>query len=184
MEDELNRDSIKVYMAWYAGDSPWGYDNWKDLPGAVVGVELARAADWSEGNLVYRSASADIAAFVPPQLPNEHGYQIVQFHLWAEYKNNNGIDQDPHELTENDWVMPGWYRGIDDPNRTGPFCAYTVLDTISPKRAWFNEINVYDGSDLYNDCQMEEYGDDQDPVWIAKYVRMDYRPPNRARLDS
>ena len=38
--------------------------------------------------------------------------------------------------------------------------------------------------DLYNDCQMEEYGDDQDPVWIAKYVRMDYRPPNRARLDS
>ena len=38
--------------------------------------------------------------------------------------------------------------------------------------------------DLDNDCQMEEYGDDQDPVWIAKYVRMDYRPPNRARLDS
>ena len=30
--------------------------------------------------------------------------------------------------------------------------------------------------DLYNDCQMEEYGDYRDPIWLAKYVHMDYRP--------
>ena len=32
--------------------------------------------------------------------------------------------------------------------------------------------------DLYNDCQMEEYGDYEDPIWLAKYVRMDYNPKN------
>ena len=30
--------------------------------------------------------------------------------------------------------------------------------------------------DLFNDCQMEEYDDFEDPVWVAKYVRMDYQP--------
>ena len=29
--------------------------------------------------------------------------------------------------------------------------------------------------DLFNDCQMEEYGDCEDPIWEAKYVRMDYQ---------
>ena len=30
--------------------------------------------------------------------------------------------------------------------------------------------------DLFNDCRMEEYEDYEDPVWLAKYVRMDYKP--------
>ena len=30
--------------------------------------------------------------------------------------------------------------------------------------------------DLFNDCQMEEYGDYEDPVWEAKYVKMEYQP--------
>jgi hypothetical protein len=29
--------------------------------------------------------------------------------------------------------------------------------------------------DLFNDCQMEEYSDYEDPIWEAKYVRMDYK---------
>ena len=29
--------------------------------------------------------------------------------------------------------------------------------------------------DLYHDCQMAEYDDYTDPIWEAKYVRMDYR---------
>lgn len=151
MEDELDVSSIKVYMAWYAGESPWGYENWKDLSGVVSGVELARAKDWSEGNLVYRSAKENIVAFIPPQLAGDHGYQIVQYHLWAEYKNKNGIVQEPHELSASDWKMPAWYRGIEDPNKlsAGTFSAYTVLDSISPKRAWINEINMFDG-DLYD----------------------------------
>ena len=151
LEDELDVSSIRVYMAWYAGESPWGYENWKNLSGAVTGVELARAKDWSEGNLVYRSAPSDIAAFIPPQLPGDYGYQIVQYHLWAEYRNKNGIEykgDDAHQLSASDWTLPTWYRGIDDPNRlsAGTFSAYTVLDSISPKRAWINEINMFDGN--------------------------------------
>ena len=29
--------------------------------------------------------------------------------------------------------------------------------------------------DLYHDCRMSEHDDCDDPVWAAKYVRMDYR---------
>ena len=37
--------------------------------------------------------------------------------------------------------------------------------------------------DLLNDCQMEEYGDYEDPIWEAKYVRMDYQPNSPKRRD-
>ena len=148
MEDELDVNSIKIYMAWYSGASPWGYNNWKNEKYATKKVELKRASDWSEGNLVYRSDPNDANAFIPPQIAGASGFQYVQYHIWAEYTNKNGIQQDPHHLTKKDWIRPSWYFGIDDPNdRPGSaFCAYTVLDSISPKRAWFNEINMFDGN--------------------------------------
>ena len=31
--------------------------------------------------------------------------------------------------------------------------------------------------DLFHDCQMSEYDDYRDPIWEAKYVRMDYKRP-------
>ena len=146
MEDELDKDSIRVYMAWYAGDAPWGYENWKDEKYAVKKVELKRAGDWSHGKLVYRSHKDDSEAFIPPQMAGPNGYQIVQYRIWAEYSNMNGMKQDDAVLTRSDWVRPAWYFGINDPNDFNTdFCAYTVLDSISPKRAWFNEINTYDG---------------------------------------
>jgi hypothetical protein len=146
MEDELDMESIRVYMAWYSGTAPWGYRNWKDEKYAVRKVELGRAEEWSVENLVYRSDPNDANAFIPPQMAGDNGYQVVQYHIWVEYKNKNGIEQDPYELTNHDWKLPHWYRGIEDFNtRNDAFCAYTVLDSISPKRAWFNEINAYDG---------------------------------------
>ena len=33
--------------------------------------------------------------------------------------------------------------------------------------------------DLYNDCRINEYSAGDDPVWISKYVEVDYRPANR-----
>ena len=38
--------------------------------------------------------------------------------------------------------------------------------------------------DLFNDCQMEEYGDYEDPVWLAKYVDMNYQPEHQGERDS
>ena len=35
--------------------------------------------------------------------------------------------------------------------------------------------------DLFNDCQMTEYGEYRDPVWLAKYVHMDYRPDRQRK---
>ncbi|MBP3406121.1 MAG: hypothetical protein J6N18_08480, partial [Kiritimatiellae bacterium] len=158
MEDELDVDSIKVYMAWYSGEKPWGYRNWKEEKYATKKVELKRADEWSVNNLVYRSHPDDAGAFVPPQQAGEYGYQIVQYHIWAEYKNKNGIEQDPHELSRTDWAMPTWYFGLTDYNKVNTdFSAYTVLDTISPKRAWINEINMFDGDTLDDKCQFVEF---------------------------
>jgi len=158
MEDELDVDSIKVYMAWYSGEKPWGYRNWKEEKYATKKVELKRADEWSVNNLVYRSHPDDAGAFIPPQQAGEYGYQIVQYHIWAEYRNKNGIEQDPHELSKTDWSLPAWYFGITDFNKVNnDFSAYTVLDTISPKRAWINEINTFDGNTLDDKCQFIEF---------------------------
>ena len=146
MEDELDAGSIRVYMAWYAGDDKWGYENWKDDSAAMKRVELKRVTEDASEGLVFRSHPEDANAFVPPQIAGEHGYKIVQFHIWAEYSNKNGSEQDPHELSDRDWTRPYWYNGIKDPNELNPeFSAYTVLDSISPKRAWINELNTFDG---------------------------------------
>lgn len=53
------------------------------------------------------------------------------------------------------------------------------LSAIPPK--YLDTLELRDvilelADDLFNDCQMEEYGDYRDPIWLAKYVRMDYRP--------
>ena len=149
MEDELDVRSIRVYMAWYAGTSPWGYDNWKNEKFAMKEVELKRAEDWSESKLIYRSNPNDSNAFIPAQIPGDYGYQVVQYHIWAEYENKNGVKQAKHHLCEGEWKTPYWYFGIRDYNSlNGAFSAYTVLDSISPKRAWFNEINTYDAANL------------------------------------
>lgn len=35
--------------------------------------------------------------------------------------------------------------------------------------------------DLYNDCQMEEYSDYDDPVWDSKYIKVDYDAEKRRK---
>ena len=37
--------------------------------------------------------------------------------------------------------------------------------------------------DLFSDCQMEEYGDYEDPIWEAKYVDMNYQPKHQGERD-
>ena len=36
--------------------------------------------------------------------------------------------------------------------------------------------------DLYSDCQMYEYGDYEDPIWISKYIHIDYDADKREEL--
>ena len=178
MEDELDVSSIRVYMAWYPGQVPWGYENWKTAAGAMTRVELARASDWSEDNLVYRSSPDSPDAFIPPQIAGDDGYQVVQYHIWMEYCDKNGNQQEPRELKEGDWTRPEWYNPIDF-NKTsgGAFSAYTILDTISPRRAWFNEINMYIKDNLSDETH--QYLEIAAPQgfdmtgWSVNYIQME-----------
>ena len=145
MEDELNLDSIVVKMAAFVGKSPWGYQNWKDNP--TYQAEL-KCVDTT--NLIFRSTYDNPASVIQPVGPADGAsYAVVQYHVWAEYKSKDASeDQEPtsYPLSASDWVMPEWYWPKDFNKEFGlgqdeNFSAFTILDTISPGRAWFNEVN-------------------------------------------
>lgn len=133
----------EVYLSFYPSSEPWGYANWKDAPGAVTNILLAAADDT---NLVYRStASVPLSLAGPYDAEDALGYRIVQYHFTVKYWDKGG---DSHEtpISESQWEMPSWYFGFDDPNKVegAKFSPFTLLDTVSPGRAWFNEINFSD----------------------------------------
>ncbi len=150
LDEELDRSSVRVFMSWYAGESPWGYVNWKGESGANLGIELAKADDWSENNLVYHSSPTDSSTLVPPQIAGSRGFEIVQYHIYVTYCDRNGNEHDRVMQVGTDWTEPSWYVfvGGSPYNRSGVTCAYTILDEISPKRAWINEINMFRHGDL------------------------------------
>ena len=50
-----------------------------------------------------------------------------------------------------------------------------MSDTI--KEELMNEEIIEEiAGDLYRDCRIGEYDADRDPVWISKYVEIDYSP--------
>ena len=70
---------------------------------------------------------------------------MVQYYLTVKYWDKGG-DEHTAEIDKRQWQMPSWYQGFDDPNQAedAAFSPFTVLDTVSPGRAWFNEINFSD----------------------------------------
>lgn len=150
LDEELDRSSVRVFMSWYAGESPWGYVNWKGASGAHLGIELVKAEDWSENNLVYHSSPTDASTLVPPQIAGPRGFEIVQYHIHVKYNDRNGVEHDRVMQVGADWTEPSWYVfvGGSPYNRSGATCAYTILDEISPKRAWINELNMFRHGDL------------------------------------
>ena len=145
-EVDLGRTPV-VTLSYYPKAEPWGYSKWKDAPGAVLDIDLPPADDT---NLVFRSMDTVMASFAGPfEADDTLGYGIVQYHVTVKYWDKGG---DPHEtaISETQWKMPSWYRGFADPNaREGAaFSPFTVLDTVSPGRAWFNEVNFADENGL------------------------------------
>ena len=160
LADELDVDSIKVFMSYYVGDSPWGYNvisetgdqlGWSNRSSVV---ELVRCTD---SNLVWRSAYAaghEDSVIPPQQDPGDGMGQVVQYYVWAEYKDTAGTNH-IHRVLSSEWQMPSWYYSVDDKanhnlNNGGlsdpdKFCPYTILQTISPKRVWINCMNYFDG---------------------------------------
>ena len=135
MSEELDVDSLRVFAAVYTGVSPWGYAQWSN---AVTAVELPRMGT----NLVFRShMSRPETIFAPVE-----SAATVQFMVWTTYSDSQGVEH-VHWLDGSEWAPPAWYQGIDDLNKTygaglaDRFSAYTIIDTISPRRAWVNEVN-------------------------------------------
>ena len=147
MADELDTDSIRVWVEAYRGDYPWGYAQWKDLPvdnKKRFSAELQRV---SNSNLVFRSYYMKPESIMPPEQKANTVYQYV---MRATYRDKSGSDTEyPAVLEAADWTVPTWYRGstVGAGNETGDpsqFAAYTILDSISPQRAWINEVNTCD----------------------------------------
>ena len=135
MGDELDTDSLRVFASFHKGEIPWGYAAWAE--GERV-VELPRMGS----NLVFRSHLQRPETI---QAPLE-SYGTVQYMVWAEYKDRSGVVH-TNWLKAAEWTPPSWYYGLTDLNEkygaNSPerFSGYSIFDSISPKRAWVNEVN-------------------------------------------
>ena len=143
MSEEIDLDKTpEVYLSYFVGDEPWGYDNWKDNAKAVIDVKL----DAAEGtNLVYRSTSNDMKSFISPiKVESGVSYETVQYFLKVKYWDKAGGEHEG-QITSKQWKMPDWYEGYTDPNESSSsFSPFTLLDNVSPGRAWINEVNWTD----------------------------------------
>ena len=149
LADELDLDSIRVFMAYYPKSDLWGYAAWSNAEEAVS-CELVRCSD---SNLVWRSAyepGYEDSVIPPQQDPGDGNGVVVQYHIWAEYLDTSGTNHS-HRVLSTEWHNPTWYHPLDFNRDNGgysdesKFCPYTILQTISPKRAWINCMNLFDG---------------------------------------
>ena len=127
----------KVLFYWYPSAENWGFDNWKPL---VKPVELPLA----EGESMVFRGSMPLApgAVVPPS----DGFAIAQYMAEVVYWTVNG-EVRTNEVGRTEWVVPSWYgdKNYNVELSEWGFSPFTILDSIAPKRVWFNEVNIYDG---------------------------------------
>ena len=146
LTDEIDPDSFEVAFCYYVGERPWGYENWKSAGSAKIPLTRATGTD----ELVFRSVGDNPDSLVEP-LPASDS--VVQYQVFVTYKDRKGTTYDPVTLERPaDWERPYWYHPVDLNERHGYaesrpdlFSAYTILETVSPGRAWINEVNYNDG---------------------------------------
>jgi len=59
---------------------------------------------------------------------------------------------------------------------------YDAIPEFYKKDLELHDIILEVADDLYNDCQMEEFGDYKDPIWESKYIDIDYDTEKRKQL--
>lgn len=166
LEKVIIPESIEVWCDYYIesfynlNNNNWGYDSWKDIvdSGKRGTIKLSRAMDVVDSSrLIYRmtrSLDGDVDDYIGPiEEPNT----VVQYNLRVTFKTTR--DESPDEIHNasqfnpldiNQWTTPRWYYPLDLNKEFSGRSAYTIIDKISPKRAWINEVNAWDGVDNDN----------------------------------
>ena len=150
-DKDIDFDSgFKVKMRYFVGESPWGYEGWRDDPAASREVELLQVEAGED--LVFRSTTSDPRTILKPvSTPNT----VVQYVLTVYYKLKDDPTEYPSRIAVTEtlgdgWTNPTWYAPIDKNAGHGDKIPYTILDGMSPGRAWINEVNYNDGTKAEN----------------------------------
>lgn len=150
LADEIDVErGFEVTFSYFSGTNTWGYARWQDK------AEAHKLACVDESNYVYRSVME-----VPRSLvaPSPKGGSAVQFMVNVKYWDRGG-NVFTARLNPSNWEQPEWYYPVDYNEKNGGyledgkyFSPYTIIDTVSPGRAWINEVNWNDGkaADKYN----------------------------------
>ena len=137
-EIDFNR-TPQVYLHWFEGVDPWGYENW----GTNRAAKTARLAIASGTNLFYRSSYITAKdAVIPLSLKNT----TIQYTLEVVYYQKGYTDPVTNRLSAIDWTEPEWYNPVDyngDFGSDGAWSAYNIIDAVPYGWAWINEANVF-----------------------------------------
>ena len=146
LTDEIDKErGFEVYLSYYTGNM-WGYEKWRNDPSAVKMIPLKVAGD--PADLIFRSVGETPESLVKP---SGAGGVTVQFQLTVRYYDRNGNFDEKTIETYDDWQQPDWFWPVDKNVENGgdvlpsKFSPYTIIDTVSPGRAWINEVNYNDG---------------------------------------
>ena len=167
LPDEIDFDrGVSVKLYWYDGSIlTWGADKW------LTEENSAKLAPCDDKDLVFRSSYSDgnSGRSVLGQMSEYKGGTVVQYMLRVEYYLKGSEVPTHNDMTQEQWVKPHWYSGIDYNEDYEGFAGYTILDTVSPGWAWINEVNVFGGYDSsYNNADA-----DRQYVEIAMPVEAD-----------
>lgn len=145
----------QVFLSWFKGMIPWGYENWKDYNAAQGKKKFRIPLTRAEGtNLVYRSTNLGLGDNVIPA--STSAGEVVQYMLEVVYYNKADLTKPITNYLDNTmWRAPEWYTPIDY-NRdkltdNATFAAFNILDTVAPDWAWINEVNVFGMFDNVSD---------------------------------
>jgi len=183
LAEEMDAKSVRVFLHYYTGSkSNWGYETWKDLEGAVLNAELDCV---DRTNLIFRSTYNHPESVIPPI---EKGGTVVQYWLTCTF---NDAETNAHvqAISSKDWSNPAWYWPVDLNKEYGQnyqnFCPYTLIDSVSPRRAWINEVNVFDGYvDYVNMGKTNQFLEIAAPAgadltgWYVQVARGNYTYPS------